>query len=199
MLKAGDLARREDHGKGGQNRENPTRSGDITCMITWSKHVANAFQALILSDSVKRSIKIFLSFSWDPTKSEINEATESITSIYQTINLSLNDSFNRKVKTKKKKVKRNKKWFDQNCDSLYRNLKSVARILPKSCNVPGSLQHYYLLRKQYKRLIKKKQREYKSKLPSSLIDLESRDSTSFSKVINDFKNSNSSVSDQRTF
>ena len=33
MLKAGDLARREDHRvRGGQNRENPTRSGDITCM-----------------------------------------------------------------------------------------------------------------------------------------------------------------------
>ena len=77
--------------------------------ITWSKHVANAFQSLILSDSVKQSIQIFLSFSLDPTKSEINEVTESITSIYQTINLSLNDSFNRKVKPKKKKVKRNNK------------------------------------------------------------------------------------------
>ena len=79
---------------------------------------------------------------------------------------------------------------------MYRNLKSVARNLPKSCIVPGSLQHYYLLCKQYKRLIKKKQRQYKSKLLSSLIDLESRDSTSFWKVINDFKNSDSSVSDQ---
>ena len=107
-----------------------------------------------------------------------------------------NDSFNRKVKTKKKKVKRNKQWFDQDCDSLYRNLKSVARNLPKSCIFPGSLQHYYLLRKQYKHLIKKKQRQYKSKLLSSLIDLESMDSTSFWKVSDDFKNSDSSVSDQ---
>ena len=33
MLKAGDLACREDRrGKGGQNRENLMRSGDITCM-----------------------------------------------------------------------------------------------------------------------------------------------------------------------
>ena len=35
MLKAGDLARREDHQvRGGQKQENPTRSGDITCMST---------------------------------------------------------------------------------------------------------------------------------------------------------------------
>ena len=71
------------------------------CRTTWHyhmvKHVANAFQSLILSDSVERSIQFFLSFSWDPTKSEINEAAESITSVNQTINLSLNDSFNKKV------------------------------------------------------------------------------------------------------
>ena len=78
---------------------------------------------------------------------------------------------------------------------MYRNLKSVARNLPKSF-VPGSLQHYSLICKQYKLLIKKKQRQYESKLLSSLKDLESRDATSFWKVINDFKNSDSSVSDQ---
>ena len=168
-------------------------------VITWSKHVANAFQSIIFSDSVERSIQNFYPSLGIPQSLSLIASTKSITSIYQTINLSLNDSFNRKVKTKEKKVKRNKKWFEQDCDSLYRNLKSVARNLPKSCNVPGSLQHYYLLRKQYKSLIKKKQRQYKSKLLSSLIDLESRDSTSFWKVINDFKNSDSSVSDQSSY
>ena len=165
--------------------------------IKWSKNVADVFQSLILSDSVERSIQNFLSFSWDPNKSDINEATENISSIYQVINKSLNESFSCKVKTKCKKIKKkNKKWFDQDCDSMYRNLKSIARSLPKSCNKPGILQHYYLLRKQYKKLIRKKQRMYKNKLLGSLIDLESRDSKSFWKVINDFKNSDSSVSDQ---
>ena len=38
MLKAGDLACWEDHRvRGGQKRENPTRSGDITCMAFWFK------------------------------------------------------------------------------------------------------------------------------------------------------------------
>ena len=41
MLKAGDLARWEDHHRGGQKRDNPTRLGDITCMPTlyvfWAK------------------------------------------------------------------------------------------------------------------------------------------------------------------
>ena len=125
--------------------------------IKWSKNVADAFQSLILSDSVERSIQNFLSFSWDPNKSDINEATENISSIYQVINKSLNESFSCKVKTKCKKIKKkNKKWFDQDCDSMYRNLKSIARSLPKSCNKPGILQHYYLLRKQYKKTYKEK-------------------------------------------
>ena len=143
---------------------------------------------------MERSIQNFLSFSWDPNKSDINEATENISSIYQVINKSLNESFSCKVKTKCKKIKKkNKKWFDQDCDSMYRNLKSIARSLPKSCNKPGILQHYYLLRKQYKRLIRKKQRMYKNKLLGSLIDLESRDSRSFWKVINDFNKHSAEV------
>ena len=74
--------------------------------IKWSKNVADAFQSLILSDSVERSTQNFLSFSWDPNKSDINEATENISSIYQVINKSLNESFSCKVKTKCKKIKK---------------------------------------------------------------------------------------------
>ena len=56
--------------------------------------------------------------------------------------------------------------------------------------------HYYSLRKQYKQLIRKKQRQYKSKLLNSLINLENNDAKSFWKVVNEFKNSDTSVSEQ---
>ena len=79
------------------------------------------------------------------------------------------------------------------------NFKSTARTSSKSCNVPGKLYYYYALRKQYKQLIRKKQRQYKSKLfLNSLIDLENNDSKSFWKVVNEFKNSDTSVSDQHS-
>ena len=73
---------------------------------------------------------------------------------------------------------------------------SSAGTLSKSCNVPGKLQYYYALRKQYKQLIRKKQRQYKSKLLNSLINLENNDAKSFWKVVNEFKNSDTSISDQ---
>ena len=42
MLKAGDLARREDRRvRGGQNREIQTRSGDITCMLDRLNSMSN--------------------------------------------------------------------------------------------------------------------------------------------------------------
>ena len=92
--------------------------------------------------------------------------------------------------------KRKKKWFDHDCDSLYRNLKSTARTLSKSCNVPSKLQYYFSLSKQYKQLIRMKQQHYKSKLLNSVIELENNDSKSFWKVVNEFKNSDTSVIDQ---
>ena len=50
------------------------------------------------------------------------------------------------------------------------------------------MRKYYTLRKQYKRLIRKKQRNYKSKLLSPLVDLGSKDSKTFWNVINKSKN-----------
>ena len=45
-------------------------------------------------------------------------------------------------------------------------------------------------------MIRKKQRQYKSKLLNSLINLENNDAKSFWKVVNEFKKSDTSVSDQ---
>ena len=45
MLKAGDLARREDRGvKGVKIGGNPTRSGDITCMSVTLDHRVQCFR-----------------------------------------------------------------------------------------------------------------------------------------------------------
>ena len=88
-----------------------------------------------------------------------------------------------KVK-KRKPVRKHKLWFDQDSDTLYRNLKSTT----KNCNDANKLMNYYKLRKNYKRLIHKKQRNYKSKQLTSLEDLESKDSKTFWNVINRFKN-----------
>ena len=96
--------------------------------------------------------RIVLSYSRDLNKNDINDATEDLTSISQNINSSLKAHFHSKTETRRfqKPSKRKKEWFDQDCDSLYRNLKSSARTLSKSCNVPGKLQYYYAHRKQYK-------------------------------------------------
>ena len=92
-------------------------------------------------------------------------------------------------------MRKHKKWFDQDCDTLYRNLKSTARSLTSNCNDTNKLKNYYKLRKSYKQLIRKKQRQYKSKLLSSLVDLESKDSKTFWNVINKFKNGEAEQND----
>ena len=47
-------------GKGGQNRENPTRSGDITCMFTtWVTNPKSAAVDLRLSETLKSTRTCF--------------------------------------------------------------------------------------------------------------------------------------------
>ena len=49
------------------------------------------------------------------------------------------------LKNERQCEKKNKEWFDQDCEALYRNLKSVARSLTNYCNVANKLSIYYTL------------------------------------------------------
>ena len=123
---------------------------------------------------------------------DVNEATSELTSIFKSVSSEIKASSKSssilKVKKRKTVQNKNKEWFDQDCEALYRNLTSVASSLTNKCNDANKLRSYYTVRKQNKTLIRKKQRNYKSKLLSSLVDLESKDSKTFWNVINKFKN-----------
>ena len=82
--------------------------------IKWSNDIATVFQTLIVSENVGRLLKNCLSCSRDLNKTDINDATKDITSIYQNINSSLKAHFHSKTETRKfkKSPKRKKKGFD---------------------------------------------------------------------------------------
>ena len=143
-------------------------------------------------------IQTFLNRGWDASQSDVNEATSNITSIFQNIKISLDSqaAISRNPGRKAKKKRKNKPYFDNECESVYHTLTQTARSLSKNKLNSEKLKHYFKLRKDFKRLVRKKARQNKAKILNSLIELEDRNPKAFWDIINKFKNSDKEVSDQ---
>ena len=92
------------------------------------------------------------------------------------------------VKLVKRPKKKNKPWYDNSCRQLKEKLRKLAnKINPTS---PRSLrQEYFVLKKKYKKLVKKMHKRYKNQLLNEINTLNSNQSGDFWKLINKIRKS----------
>ena len=83
----------------------------------------------------------------------------------------------------RKKTKKNKPWYDNTCRQLKKELRKLANKINPTA--PRSLpQEYFVLKKKYKKLVKKMHKRYKNQLLDEINTLNSNQSGDFWKLIN---------------
>lgn len=95
----------------------------------------------------------------------------------------------RSFKSKRKQIcKVNKKWYDNDCRSVLRQVKSAKNAFNRNVFNSALRMQYYSKFKDYKRLVKYKKRKYKEGLTIMLSNAMENDPQTAWKVINELKN-----------
>ena len=87
----------------------------------------------------------------------------------------------------KKKRKHHKVWHDDECKIKLRHLKGLGRILTKSQWNKNLRLRVLYEKRQYNKILRKKYRNYKSKLLNSMLDASEINHTEFWKFLNPLK------------
>ena len=92
------------------------------------------------------------------------------------------------IKRKQRHKARSKPWFDQTCKSLKCELTSLARHIKQQPNNKAIHNTYFTKLKQYKKLLKQKQRTFKDNLLVELDTLNTKDPKAFWKLLQKLQN-----------
>ncbi|CAC5379319.1 unnamed protein product [Mytilus coruscus] len=154
----------------------------------------------MLSKEVESNVQLFLGKERVLQRNGVDEATEDLTDIFHNILDRIRSHLNlpkgNRFKSKKRKRKKSSLGFDSECESVYRNLIQSSRSLSKGSVNEEKLKNYYGQKKQFKKLVRKKTRQYKAKLLDSLLELEDKNPKAYWDIINKFKYSDKDISDQ---
>ena len=97
--------------------------------------------------------------------------------------------FRKSFKPTKSKIKKvNKKWYDKDCRSLLKELKSVKNLFNRNISNDEVRIRYFRKFREYKKLIKYKRRKYKEHLTEILSKTMETDPQAAWKVIHELKN-----------
>jgi len=89
------------------------------------------------------------------------------------------------VPVSKKSVRKIKKWYDNDCKTLYDQLSSVIRCFRRDVTNTYLLDRYRHLKKKYKKLLNYKKSEFRNCIFSKLDTLQSKDPKAFWNLYND--------------
>ena len=124
----------------------------------------------------------------------VTEEVDYFNQIIQGIGLSSHKISNRAKKVSKK----NKKWYDSDCQALKKNLESILKELNRnniSCDLKNKLRiNYFTVRKQYKKLLKMKHRQYKNDLYIKIQKIDPKFKGEFWKLLDELKQSKATKS-----
>ena len=94
-----------------------------------------------------------------------------------------------KIKRKNKSIKKQqtKKWYDYSCYEMSKKLKNVAKLFSKSPSNPHIRGSFCKTKKEYKKLIKMKKREWTNNMIAKLEDIETKDPKEYWKIVNELR------------
>ena len=115
-------------------------------------------------------------------QNDVNLIVGKLSEIY-----SLPQTTNQKGKQRKKKKQPHKKWYDESCQKLSRNLKKTTELLSKTPNNPHLRGNFCRMRKEFKKFLKKRKKEWKQSIVKDLERMEESDPQEYWKLVNMLK------------
>jgi exonuclease III len=152
----------------------------------WSQNDEVNFRKSLCSEECQSMTQNFMKVNVSLNKCDVNNAVNDVNHIFSTAAVGAGLRILGKPYKGKGKKKRNKKWYDRDCKTLYRELKSQGY---KLCCDPYNKQlliKYRCLKKEYKKLLCRKKRQYHSNLIKLLSEAEEKNPNAFWEVYDKF-------------
>jgi exonuclease III len=134
----------------------------------------------------------------DSLTTNIDHSTndDTITKLNEILNETADLSLKRKPhKSTKRKRKSYKKWYDEDCESIRRNLKALGKKLQRQPSNNSTRQIFYKEKKRYKKLVKYKRKQYRQECVSKLEHSINSQPKEYWNTLNDLKNDSTIIKD----
>ena len=147
--------------------------------LKWNENTKLAFACKLESEQTMLSIK------------EIEKLMEQDENIDVVVH-KLTDIYNIKNPHEKQKKSKNirkqqKKWYDKSCDELAKQLKLTAKLLSATPDSPFLRGSLFKKRKEYRKLIKLKKKEWKQNMIKKLEEIEEKDPKEYWQLISNLR------------
>jgi hypothetical protein len=146
-------------------------------------------EQLLNVDSQKKIQELLQNTS---TNQDVEALASSVTNILITTACNVTGKLDMKhilkQRTRKHTSVRHKKWFDADCKSTKQFLNTIGNKLVKDPRNAELREHFFRLRKSYKRLLKRKSRLFKSQLLSTMETMAEQNPQQYWKLLEELKN-----------
>ena len=157
--------------------------------INWDKTLAEKFVYNIQSPDCKEAVRGFLNTGILPDQKSVESATSFISSILVQSAVQAGMSIKKGVLPRRqarnnfKQMKNNPKWYDQSCTELFQNMKLISNQLNKDPKNPWLRGKLINGNKEYKRLLKFKQKQFTDNLFNDLENMNSKDPKGYMELV----------------
>ena len=153
----------------------------LPTQIKWNEKIALQFKASLYSEKIQSKIKSFVL-----SVKDADTAANFLTNVLYDCLASCKIHVKKKISKNRKK--RHKRWFDEDCIELKRNMQKQARMIRIQNGSLDSVQRFFAAKKKFKKCVKRKHLLYKNKLVESLNMLESKNPQAFWKTLDEIQN-----------
>ena len=159
--------------------EETCNTSQVPPKFIWSNKSKEVFQQWLCSSETTSSLDQFMSKTFNQNVDDVNECNNLLTDII--INVGEKSL---KVSKSGQKKKRKQKWYDPNVEQLKKDIISLGKLIkkyPQESHLRGSYVHK---KKQYHRLVKNLNKEYKQNILNKISCLEQKDPKEFWRLVN---------------
>ena len=153
----------------------------IVQQLRWNEKTKRSFLSKVNSNKVKQEITEIHNLL--SKRENIDIVIEKLCNIYYP---SKNTRYKKENKNRKQKQNR-KKWYDRTCHEMSKKMKLVAKLCAESPSNPYLRGSLCKTRKEYKKLLKMKKKEWKNQMIQELEKIEGSNPQKYWKLVNDLR------------
>ncbi|XP_071177865.1 uncharacterized protein [Mytilus edulis] len=153
----------------------------------WDDNSVSAFQDAINSNEIKNFIRQYKDKIYD--QDSINNAAEDLNKIFlKAADLSLKKILRKPKKSKKKKIKKNREWQDQDIINLKQNLYRKYKLMQNHNTDPYIRGSFFKCLKSYRKQRRAKIRKFKQDIMNKLDNLYDQNPKAYWQLLDKIKN-----------
>ena len=157
--------------------------------LVWKNHYKMLLEGVFKSENCQSHLNKFCNQVYNNNQAAVDLATEHLSNIITSATERVIPT--KQTSTNRRKKKPKKKWFDKTCFELRNELNRLSIRLGRDPFNPHIKKAFVQCRRQYRKLLKSKEKQYFTKLKAELKNLEQRNPKQFWSIIRNLQKDDS--------